>query len=133
MARFIRNDYGRGTPLNTAFVQAHTRIGAAMLHRWGAPKELVHCALRHHAILEPDELASTLVVFIADHLHETLFADERVTIELPGGYHPGCAGPITPDVLAAVRTLGIEDEFDAIVEKVILGSHRLEAIVNGAA
>lgn len=132
MSRFIRTDYGRGTPLNTAFVQAHTRIGAAMLHRWGAPKELVHCAQRHHAILEPDELTSTLVVFIADHLHDTLFTDQRVTIELPGDYQPGCAGPMTPEVQIAVRTLGIEDKFDAIVEKVILGSHRLKAIVSGA-
>lgn len=133
MSRFIHTDYARGTPLNTAFVQAHTRIGAAMLHRWGAPKELVHCAQKHHGNLEPDELASTMVVFIADHLHDTLFADERVTIELPGNYRPGCAGPMTPEVQAAVRTLGIEDGFDAIVEKVILSSHRLEAIVSGAA
>lgn len=128
MSRFIRTDYGRGTPLNAAFVQAHTRIGAALLHRWGAPKELVHCALRHHATLA-DDLASTMVVTIADHLHDTLFTDERVTVELPGGYKPGCSGTITPDIEAVVRTLGIEANFDAIVEKVILGSGRLQAIV----
>lgn len=132
MARFIRNDYARGTPLNPAFVQAHTRIGSAMLHRWGAPKELVHCAQRHHATLDADEPKSTLIVFIADHLHDLLLADERVTLALPGGYKPGCAGPITPEVGAAMQTLGIEDQFDAILDKVVKASSRLEDLLSGA-
>ncbi len=128
MARFVRAGYAPGTPLHQRFVVAHSRIGAALLGNWNAPPELIQIAGTHHAGLNPRALASTLVVFVSDHLHEGILAHASVEIDPPGGFPLGCFGNATEPVTAALEALGLAGELDAIITRVGQASHRLEAL-----
>jgi HD-like signal output (HDOD) protein len=128
MERFVRAGYALGTPLNERFVVAHQGVGAALLRKWNAPAELVHIAGTHHAGLNPRALASALVVYVADHLHEGILAHEGVEVKAPGDYPLGCFGHATEPVTAALEALGLADQLDAIILRVGRASHRLEML-----
>lgn len=131
MARFVRAGYALGTPLYDRFVVAHSGVGAALLRRWQAPGELVQIAGTHHAGLNPRALASALVVYVADHLHEGILAHEGVEVKAPGDYPLGCFGHATEPVTAALEALGLADRLDAIILRVGHASHRLEMLASG--
>lgn len=132
MARFVQAGYALGTPLNQAFVIAHTGLGAALLRRWDAPRELVQIASTHHAGLNPRALASALVVFVSDHLHQAVFEHEGIGLAAPD-YPLGCFGGATEAVTAALEALGLTDQLDAIILRVGKASHRLEMLATGLA
>ncbi len=132
MARFIRAGYAAGTPLHERFLAAHSRIGAALLQQWRAPNELVLVAQRHHLGLDPDELASTFVVTIADHLHSAIFEVEGTTLKPAGDFAPGCAEPDHERIADALEALGLGDQLDDIVRRVAAASKRLEMIADTA-
>lgn len=133
MARFVQAGYALGTPLNQAFVIAHTGLGAALLRRWDAPRELVQIAGTHHAGLNPRALASALVVFVSDHLHQAVFEHEGIGLAAPADYPLGCFGGATEAVTAALEALGLTDQLDAIILRVGKASHRLEMLATGLA
>jgi len=132
MARFVRAGYALGTPLHQRFVVAHSRIGSALLGNWNAPHELIQIAGTHHDGLNPRALASTLVVYVSDHLHAGILAHESVRIEPPGGFPLGCFGPATEPVTAALEALGLAGELEAIIMRVGTASSRLEMLAAGA-
>lgn len=133
MSRFVAAGYAQGTPLNQAFVIAHTGLGAGLLRRWNAPRELVQIAGTHHAGLNPRALASALVVFVSDHLHEAVFEHEGIGLKAPADYPLGCFGGATEAVTAALDALGLADQLDAIILRVGKASHRLEMLATGLA
>ncbi|MCW5626662.1 MAG: HDOD domain-containing protein, partial [Burkholderiales bacterium] len=126
MARFIRTGYGYGTPLREAFVQAHSRLGGTLLRQWRAPAALAITAERHHNALGPRETATTLVVFLADHLHAAILAREDVAVTPTGEFALGCFGGATEPVSAALAALGLTEKLDKILAEVGATSHRLE-------
>lgn len=131
MARFIRAGYAIGTPLHERFLAAHSRIGAALLQQWRAPNELVLVAQRHHLGLDPDELASTFVVSIADHLHSAIFEVEGSLLKAAGDFALGCSEPDHERIADALEALGLGDQLDDIVARVAAASKRLEVLADG--
>jgi HD-like signal output (HDOD) protein len=130
MSRYVLAGYAPGTPLHERFVVAHSGVGAALLRRWNAPSELVQIAATHHAGLNPRAFASTLVVYVADHLHEAILTHEGVEVTPPGPYPLGCFRHATEPVTAALEALGLADQLDDIIVHVGDASHRLELLAN---
>lgn len=128
MGRFVRNGYAAGTPLHDQFVDAHCGLGAALLRSWNAPRELADVAARHHEALATQSLATTAVVYIADHLHEAVLMNEK------NSFHPahmlplGCYGSATEEVSAAIAALGLTDRIEGIIERVAGQGSRIEAL-----
>jgi HD-like signal output (HDOD) protein len=131
MERFVLAGYALGTPLHQRFVVAHSGVGAALLRRWHAPEELAQIAGTHHAGFNPRALASALVVYVADHLHEGILAHEGVEVKPPGAYPLGCFGRATEPVTAALDALGLAEQLDDIILRVGRASHRLEMLASG--
>jgi hypothetical protein len=128
MSRFMQAGYGIGTPLHDNFVEAHTRLGAALLRHWQTPAALAQAAAMHHTGFQPSEAVTTIVVCLADHLHEAVIGHAQSHLQPPDGFSLGCCGGATEQVSAALLALGLADEIDGIVARVAAESERIEAL-----
>jgi HD-like signal output (HDOD) protein len=128
MSRFMQTGYGIGTPLHDKFVEGHTRLGAALLHHWQTPPTLAQAAARHHAGFKPSEAVTTIVVCLADHLHEAVIGHAQSRLHPPDGFSLGCYGGATEQVSAALLALGLANEIDGIAARVAAESERIEAL-----
>jgi HD-like signal output (HDOD) protein len=128
MRAFVRSGYAAGTALHGQFVEAHTRLGEAVLVRFGAPASLCEVAARHHAGFDTSESAITMVVYLADHLHGGVFARTGDRLSLPSGYPPGCFPGIDDAAVEAMVALGLEDALDATLDRVAAEGGRIEVL-----
>lgn len=128
MSRFMQAGYCIGTPLHDHFVEAHTRLGATLLRRWHTPPALAQAAARHHAGFQLSEAVTTIVVCLADHLHEAVIGHAQSHLHPPDEFSLGCCGGATEQVSAALVALGLEDEIDGIAARVAAESERIEAL-----
>lgn len=129
MTRFIQAGYCAGTGLHDEFVESHTKLGEAVLSRCGAPATLCEIASRHHAGFRPEESATSIIVYLADHLNQGVL--DRV----PGRFaiapeHPfGCFGDDGGQAIDdAVAALGLPVGLEEIMEYVANDSARIEAL-----
>ncbi len=128
MTRFILSGYCVGTPLHDEFVDAHTKLGENLLTRCGAPATLSEIAARHHAGYSHDESATSIVVFLADHLHRGILERVPGQFSIPDEHPLGCFGEPTEIVDETVEALGLVVSLDQIMENVAGESARIEAL-----
>lgn len=128
MSRFIQAGYGVGTSLHDPFVQAHTRLGADLLHAWKAPEALAEAAVSHHLPFARHPGPVTSIVHIADHLHDEVLDHELSEFRAPEAYPIGCFGGMSEAVSAAIASLGLHHRLDTILERVARQSARIEAL-----
>jgi putative nucleotidyltransferase with HDIG domain len=133
VGRLARAGYAVGTPLYDKFVDAHTRLGAALLQRWGIPAELAEVAARHHEGFGPEESATSGIVFLADHLHKPVISHERAEFHRELNAPLGCFGGETNEINAALLALGLDRELHEIVERVASESARIEVLAAAVA
>ncbi|MFO1319630.1 MAG: HDOD domain-containing protein [Burkholderiales bacterium] len=128
MSRFLAARLPADDPLQESFVEAHSRLGAALLQQWGAPTLLVEVAERHHAGASQDESIGSVVVFLADQFHERVL--ERIPDRL--GIDPamrlGCAVPSDTVVTAAAAALDLTNQIELILDNVAEDSGRIESL-----
>ncbi|MBI1398298.1 MAG: HDOD domain-containing protein [Betaproteobacteria bacterium] len=132
MQRFVAQGYARGTGLHEQFVEAHTRLGASLLESWNAPAELARVAGEHHRGLRDSVSPVASIVYIADHLHDAVLANEHAEFRVPEGYRPGCFGPVSEEVTAALCALGLENRIEEIIERVAKQSGRIDALAGAS-
>lgn len=133
MARFLQARLPADDPLQVAFVEAHCKLGAALLQSWGAPTLLVEVAERHHAGASHDESIGSVVVFLADQFHD------RVLDRIPGrlgidpGTRLGCDHLEDAVVTATAAALDLADQIDLILDNVAEDSGRIESLASDLA
>lgn len=128
MTRFILSGYCIGTPLHQEFVEAHTRLGETLLSRCGAPATLCEIAGRHHAGFSQEESATSIVVFLADHLHRGILSRIPGQFAIPDEHPLGCFGDPDAVVDETVESLGLVVSLDQIMDNVAGESARIEAL-----
>lgn len=133
MQHFVQAGYLRGSGLHARFIEAHSRLGEALLDRWNAPRDLAIVAGRHHQGLQPGGLAAGAVVYIADHLHDAVLQHELCEFHAPDGYVIGCSGGASEAVTAALTALGLEGQIDGIIERVAKQGARIESLARSPA
>lgn len=133
MSRFMQTGYGVDTPLREPFVEAHTKLGAALLRHWNTPAELSEAAARHHAGFGSLREITTIVVFLADHLHEEVLGHSQSRLQPPEKFQLGCDGGLTEDLDVVVASLELAGGLDAIVGHVAAESERIEALAAAVA
>jgi HD-like signal output (HDOD) protein len=129
MTRFIRAGMCKGTPLYREFVEAHTCLGEELLIACGAPSELAEAARRHHDGLALDAAVSTLLVLLADHLHDAVLTHAASTaLPLPDDLPVTCFDAPTRAVSDTVESLGLDLKLDNIVGTVARELERIDAL-----
>jgi HD-like signal output (HDOD) protein len=128
MARFIRAGLCMGTPLYREFVEAHTCLGEELLITCGAPSELAEAARRHHDGLALDAAVSTLLVLLADNLHDPLLAMGGSAVDLSDVLPSSCFDTSTRAISDTVESLGLDLRLDEIIANVAKELERIDAL-----
>jgi len=128
MGRFVRAGWAIETPLHQQFIEVHTRLGAALLNAWNAPRELALVAAHHHDPMRSQDMAITTLVYIADHLHDAVLQHDSNHFSAGHSVVSGCFGGATEEVSASLAALGLADKLDGIIERVALQGERIEAL-----